>query len=87
MVDMFIYRDPDEVEKEEKAESDDRADVRETEEWPGPVWDGSSTPPPGFSGVEEWGSEASSAPAAAAGEGAWDSSVPTWDATAAAATE
>lgn len=85
MVDMFIYRDPDEVDKDEKHDTEDRNDTRETEDWPGPVWDGSTTAPPGFSGVDpvEWGAE--SAPAG--GDGAWDSSVPTWDSGNAAAAE
>lgn len=77
MVDMFIYRDPDEVDKEEKID-DYRNDTRETEDWPHSVWDGSTSAPPGFSGLDqqgEWGSESSAAPAG----DAWDNSVPAWD--------
>jgi hypothetical protein len=88
MVDMFIYRDPDEVDKEEKVDTDYRNDTRETEDWPHSVWDGSTSAPPGFSGLDqqgEWGSESNAAPAA--GE-AWDNNVPAWDnSTTAAAAE
>jgi len=87
MVDMFIYRDPDEVDKEEKVDTDYRNDSHESESWPHAVWDGSTSQPPGFSGLDgptgEWGSES----AAPAGGDAWDNSVPAWDNTATTAAE
>jgi small subunit ribosomal protein SAe len=79
MVDMFIYRDPDEVDKEEK--NDDAPDARESEDWAGQsTWDGSTSAPPGFSGLDqgEWGSDAP-----AATSEAWEP-APAWDGAAAA---
>lgn len=77
MVDMFIYRDPDEVSKEDKEDAEDNyrsfdAD-NQGSDWAGPPqWDGSTAPPSGWAtNPGEWGS-AESAPAT--GE-AWDSSV------------
>jgi len=76
MVDMFIYRDPDEQEKDE--ETNDAEDFRSQIETSEPA-DGASSdwPVNPSAGSADWGSDAA---AGAASEG-WDSSVPIggWD--------
>ena len=79
MVDMFIYRDPDETSKDDKEDAEEtyrgNYDSENTGDWAGPPqWDGSTAPPSGnwsANPTGEWGS-AESAPATG---DAWDSSV------------
>jgi small subunit ribosomal protein SAe len=87
MVDLFLYRAPEEQEKDEAAQTTEEPSFQrpgfegEGGEWPGASGETWSEPP---GGAAEWGKTAdwgASEPAATPTGGNWDASVPTasWD--------